>query len=168
MTAKAKQDIERIAPANVDAERTILGSILLECSCPEEIEHMGQWLATKVLDADDFFLDSHRKIFQAMGELIEDGSAVDIITVAERLDAKKELADVGGRGYLCHLTEGLPHRLHLKSYVRIVKAKSLQRQLITVCTLAVERAYEGVSGFEVITQLTESLKEIEDTAKRGI
>lgn len=168
MTAKAKQDAGPVAPASVEAERTILGSILLECSCPEEVEHMAQWLATRALDAEDFFLDSHRKIFQAMGELIEEGSAVDIITVAERLDDQKELPGVGGRAYLCHLTEGLPRRLHLKSYVRIVKAKSLQRQLINVCTLAVERTYEGVSGFEVIAQLTESLKEIEDTAKRGI
>src|SRR6195952_6179985 len=96
-------------PASVHTERVILGSML---SDPVAVVD-----ATAKLQADDFSLDSHRRIYGAMLELSELGHAIDFITVAEVLIRRKELEAVGGRAYLMSLTEGLPRHLAIESYV---------------------------------------------------
>jgi replicative DNA helicase len=107
-------------PANVAAETAILGAILLNNGHYRE--------AAGRIEAADFSLDAHRRVFLRMGELLIDGRSVDIVTLAEQLQRKKELPAVGGVAYLASLTEGLPRRLSIEEYVRIVKDKSLLRQ----------------------------------------
>jgi replicative DNA helicase len=156
-------------PANVPAEMSILGAILLECSCREKEEWHTTWDATaKVLESEDFSLDSHRRIYLRMTELIDEDSQIDIVTLANKLAEEKEIENIGGVAYLAGLTEGLPRRPNIRSYVKIVKAKSLLRKLILSCSSAVNRAYDGGSGFEIIATLKEQINEIEDTAKRGL
>ena len=70
-------------PANINAERAILGAILLECSCSEKSEWMSQWEIAAALDPDDFFLESHRFIFLRMNELIQKDTQVDIVTLCD-------------------------------------------------------------------------------------
>jgi replicative DNA helicase len=123
---------ERGLPANIDAERAILGGVLLENILYNE--------AAERLRAEDFALDSHQRIFARMGELIDSGRAVDIFTLAEELARRKEVEAVGGVSYLASLTEGLPRRISIEDYVRIVKDKSLLRQLIGICSNAITRA----------------------------
>jgi replicative DNA helicase len=154
-----KRETEPETPANIDAEKSILGAVLLD-----NADH----ILTACLDADDFFLDSHRRIFLRMGELIEAQSAVDIVTMVEELRAQGEIETVGGRAYLFSLTEGLPRRPSVKDYVRIVKAKSLQRRLIAACESAIKKAYAGESGFTIIEVLRERLEEIDTDARRGL
>ena len=89
-------------PANVDAEKTILGAILLDNAAHSE--------AAEKLDADDFSLDSHRRIYLRMSELMDSQRAVDIVTLANELARYKEVEAVGGVAYLASLTEGLPRR----------------------------------------------------------
>src|SRR6202008_1772199 len=134
---------ERGLPASIDAERSILGAILLENhSYNEAAERIG---------AEDFALDSHRRIFSRMAELIDAGRAVDIVTLAEELAKRKEVEAVGGVAYLASLTEGLPRRLSIEEYVRIVKDKSLLRQLINICSTAITRAADqGEEAFDVL------------------
>ncbi len=96
-------------PANIDAEKTILGAILLDNAAHSE--------AAEKLEADDFSLDSHRRIFLRMTELMNEQRAVDIVTLANELARMKEVEAVGGVAYLASLTEGLPlpagdRRLH--------------------------------------------------------
>src|SRR5258708_4611457 len=122
-------------PASVHAEMTILGGMLVD---PVAIVD-----ATMLLRTDDFALDSHRKIYSTMLHLAEVGHAVDIVTVAEELRRKKELDSVGGVAYLASLSEGLPRKLSIESYVRIVRDKSLMRQLMTVCDLRSEERRVG-------------------------
>jgi replicative DNA helicase len=119
-------------PANVDAERTILGAILLDNAAHAE--------AAERLEADDFSLDSHRRIYLRMSELLTSQRAVDIVTLAEELARNKEIESVGGVAYLASLTEGLPLRPVIEEYIRIVKDKSLLRRLMAICSAAIARA----------------------------
>ena len=109
-------------PASVAAETAILGAILLNNGHYQE--------AAGRIEAADFSLDSHRRVFLRMGELLIDGKSVDIVTLAEQLQRNKELPAIGGVAYRASLTEGLPRRLSIEEYVRIVKDKSLLRQTI--------------------------------------
>src|SRR6201998_2213025 len=119
-------------PANIDAEKTILGAILLDNAAHAE--------ASERLTADDFSLDSHQRIFQRMTDLREEQRAIDIVTLANELAKYKEIESVGGVAYLSSLTEGLPRRPVIEEYIRIVKDKSLLRQLMLICSAAIARA----------------------------
>ncbi len=119
-------------PANIDAEKTILGAILLDNTAHSE--------AAEKIDADDFSLDSHRRIFLRMSELMNSQRAVDIVTLANELARYKEVESVGGVAYLASLTEGLPRRPVIEEYIRIVKDKSLLRKLMAICSMAIARA----------------------------
>jgi len=130
-------------PANVDAEKTILGAILLDNAAHAE--------AAEKLEPDDFSLDSHRRIFQRMSELIDSERTVDIVTLANELARYKEVESVGGVAYLASLTEGLPRRPVIEEYIRIVKDKSLLRKLMAICSAAIARAADqGETALEVI------------------
>jgi len=147
-------------PASVHAEMTILGAMLVE---PLAITD-----ATMLLTADDFALDSHRRIYTAMLRLAEAGQAVDIVTVAEDLRRQKELDAIGGVPYLASLSEGLPRKLSVESYVRIVRDKSLMRQLMTVCDMGmVDAADQSQEAIDVLNNVSNRLMEISDHAVTG-
>ncbi len=144
---------ERGLPASIDAERSILGAILLENHSYNE--------AAEKLKADDFALESHRRIYSRMEELINSGRAVDIVTLAEELARRKEVESVGGVAYLASLTEGLPRRLSIEEYVRIVKDKSLLRQLIHICSTAITSAADqSEDALEVLNAAESRLLEV--------
>jgi replicative DNA helicase len=158
-------------PASLAAETAILGAILLDNRHYQE--------AGGLIDATDFSLDSHRRIFLRIGELLVEGRSVDIITLAEQLQRAKELSVIGGVAYLAALTEGLPRRLSIGDYVRIVKDKSLLRQTIVeshrVGTMAgdqsdsaeqvlaeAESAFRRIAGKAITSGLTSVAEYIED------
>jgi replicative DNA helicase len=145
-------------PANVDAEKTILGAILLDNAAHSE--------AAEKLEPDDFSLDSHRRIFLRMTELMDLQRAVDIVTLANELSRYKEVESIGGVAYLASLTEGLPRRPVIEEYIRIVKDKSLLRKLMGICSLAIARAADqGESALEVLGAAESQLMEV---TERGI
>jgi replicative DNA helicase len=109
-------------PANIAAETAILGAILLD--------NRHYQAAVCHVEARDFSLDSHRRVFLRIGELVNAGKNVDIVTLAEELQRHRELSSIGGAAWLASLTEGLPRRPSIEDYVRIVKDKSLLRQAI--------------------------------------
>ncbi len=147
-------------PASLHAEQTILGAMLVE---PLAIVD-----ATMLLKTEDFSLDSHRRIYEVMLHLSEVGYAVDIVTVAEDLRKKKELEAVGGMAYLASLSEGLPRKLSIESYVRIVRDKSLMRQLMSVCDLGMmEAADQTLEAIDVLNQVESRLIEISEHAVTG-
>ncbi len=140
-------------PANIDAEKTILGAILLDNAAHSE--------AAEKLESEDFSLDSHRRIFLRMSELMNSQRAVDIVTLANELARYKEIEAVGGVAYLASLTEGLPLRPVIEEYIRIVKDKSLLRRLMAICSAAIARAADqSETALEVLgaaeTQLLEA------------
>jgi len=147
-------------PASLHAEQTILGAMLVE---PVAIID-----ATMLLKTDDFSLDSHRKIYDVMLHLNEVGYAVDLITVSDDLKRRKELDSIGGMAYLASLSEGLPRKLSIESYVRIVRDKSLMRQLMTVCDLGMmEAADQSREALDVLNQVAGRLMEISEHAITG-
>jgi replicative DNA helicase len=147
-------------PTSVHAEMTILGAMLVE---PVAIID-----ATMYLKVDDFALDSHRKIYSAMMVLSQAGHAVDIVTVSEDLRKRKELDSVGSVAYLASLTEGLPRKLSVESYVAIVRDKSLMRQLMTVCDVGMAAAADqSEEALQVLNNVSSRLMEISDQALTG-
>lgn len=145
-------------PANADAEKTILGAVLLDNAAHRE--------AAENLITDDFSLDSHRLIFQRMTELIEGRHAVDIVTLANCLAGYKdnnvrEIALVGGVAYLASLTEGLPRRPVIKDYISIVKEKARLRRIMGVCEQAMVKAKDQTeTAAAIVKWMGEKLKGI--------
>ena len=153
-------DQQQGRPESVQAEVTILGAMLLE---PLAILD-----ATMKLQSDDFSLDSHRRIYAAMLHLQELGQAVDLITVGEELRKRKEIEAVGGPAYLASLTEGLPRNLSVENYVRIVKDKSLLRQLMSVCDLGMTQAADqSQDAISVLNDVEQRLMDISESALTG-
>ncbi len=158
MASLSDVSLDRGLPASVEAERSILGAILLDNHSYNE--------AAERLRAEDFSLDSHRRIYARMAELIDGRHAVDIVTLSEELARRKEVEAVGGVAYLASLTEGLPRRPSIEEYVRIVKDKSLGRQLIGICSTAITRAAD--QSEEALAVLDAAESGLLEVSERGI
>ncbi len=142
-------------PASIDAEKTILGAILLDNTAHSE--------AAEKLEADDFSLDSHKRIYMRMSELMDEQRAVDIVTLSHHLAKYKEVESVGGVAYLASLTEGLPRRPVIEEYIRIVKDKSLLRRLMMICSAAIARAADqSETALEVLGAAEAGLLEVSE------
>ncbi|MFN3326163.1 MAG: replicative DNA helicase [Bryobacteraceae bacterium] len=120
----ASQDLafEKGLPANLDAERFVLGAILMDDSSYVSV--------AGTLEAEDFSLEKHRRIFLRMGELYARGERIDRVTLANELLRHGQLESCDGLAYLVSLDDGLPEIYSLDSYVRIVKDKSVLRRII--------------------------------------
>lgn len=127
------QELTR-TPQNLDAERALLGGILLD---PEALHE-----AVSVARAEDFAIDSHRRMFAAMQALSEAGHPVDMVTLAEELTQREELKRIGGAAYLASLTDGLPRRPSVEHYARMVRDKAVLRRVMHICEVAGGRAQE--------------------------
>jgi replicative DNA helicase len=135
-------------PANVEAERSILGAILLDnLSYNQAAEH---------LKPEDFLLDSHRRIYSRMVDLAESSRAIDLITLAEELDRHGESEAIGGVAYIAGLLDGVPDRPSIEHYIKIVRDKALLRGLIHTATAAIARASEQSEFAEDILNDTEA------------
>jgi replicative DNA helicase len=129
-------------PANIEAERSILGAILLDNhSYNEAAEH---------LKPEDFSLDSHRRIYTRMVDLAESSRPIDLITLRSELDRHRELEAVGDIGYVSALLDGVPDRPSIEHYVRLVRDKALLRGLIHAANAAIARAAEQADPAEEI------------------
>ena len=141
-------------PASVEAERAILGAIMLDNEALDE---------AKDLLPDDYALDSHRRIFLAMGELRAAGRTVDIVTLPNHLGDPK---DIGGVAYLASLTEGLPRRPVIAEYIRIVKEKAKLRRIIGGCEVAIKACMaQETSASEIVGKLGTDLSGIRKVGK---
>lgn len=145
--------LDALLPCNVDAERTILGAVLLDnAAWAQVVTH---------LRSDDFSLDSHKRIALRMKKLADAGRAVDIVTLANELENNHETEAVGGVAYLASLTEGLPRRPAIEEYIGIVKDRSVLRKTITVCQSTIEAAMDrSRAGLEVLGELQKNTEAI--------
>ncbi|MBM3728201.1 MAG: replicative DNA helicase [Acidobacteria bacterium] len=126
---------DRGLPANLDAERYVLGSILLDPSAYISV--------AGAVSTEDFSLEANRRIFTRMGEIYERGEKIDRITVANELMRQGQLESVGGLAYLVSLDDGLPQYYNLDSYVRILREKSTLRRLIFHAQAVIDRCFLG-------------------------
>src|SRR5690349_24416551 len=138
---------ERTLPHNLEAERSVLGAVLLHNDAFN--------LAAEVIDANDFFRDAHRRIFDKMVKLIERGDAVDLITLKEELGRAGEIDEVGGPAYIAALVDGVPRSTNVEHYARIIKEKSTLRSLIFSANKIIANAYDGGEEADVILDQAE-------------
>lgn len=115
------------------AEQSLLGSVLID---PESLNQVAD-----LLDSDDFYLSEHKQIYLAMKELFLANSEIDVVTLIDMLVVKGIYDKSGGEDYIRTLTEAVPDALNVKDYARIIKEKSVLRQLIDACGEISEQAY---------------------------
>ena len=135
-------------PANVDAERSILGAILLD--------NFAYNQAAEHLRVEDFSLDSHRRIYTRMVDLAESSRPIDMITLIEELERHKDLQAIGDVAYVSSLVEGVPERPSIEHYVKIVRDKALLRGVISAATTAIARASDQSDAAEDVLSDTEA------------
>ncbi|HEY2906928.1 MAG TPA: DnaB-like helicase N-terminal domain-containing protein, partial [Vicinamibacterales bacterium] len=138
---------ERTLPHNLEAERSVLGAILLHNDAFN--------LAAEVIDSKDFYRDAHRRIFDKMVKLVERGDAIDLVTLKEELGRSSELDEVGGPAYIAALVDGIPRSTNVEHYAKIVKEKATLRNLIYSANKIVASAYEAEEEADVILDQAE-------------
>lgn len=138
---------ERTLPHNLEAERSVLGAILLHNDAFN--------LAAEVIDSKDFFRDAHRRIFDKMVKLAERGDAIDLVTLKEELGRAGELDEIGGPAYITALVDGVPRSTNVEHYARIIKEKATLRNLIFSANKILTTAYEGGEDADVILDQAE-------------
>jgi len=153
---------EKGLPVNVDAERFVLGSILLDDNLYIQ--------AAGLLAPEDFSLEKHRRIFRRMGELNDRGERIDRITVANELMKYNELESCDGLSYLVSLDDGLPQTPNLESYIKLVKDKATLRRIIFASQHMINRAMMAEEGPEEILAGAEEtiLKLGEEQVRSGL
>jgi len=121
-TRQKTESLEKLPPQNIEAERGLLGSLLLDKSAVIKVADF--------LEPRDFYQKNHQQIYQAMLELFEKGQPIDILTVSSKLSGKKMLSQIGGRSYLTELINSIPTASHVLNYAKIVQKKRILRGLI--------------------------------------
>jgi len=149
----------KLPPQNIEAEQSVLGSILLENSAINRV--------LEVLSAGDFYSEAHRKIFNVAVELSEKNEPVDLITLSNALKDKNMLDSVGGTTYLASLVDNVPSAANAANYSKIVKEKAILRGLITSATEIIENCFETGSDVDNILDKAEhSIFEISENKVR--
>jgi replicative DNA helicase len=152
----------RAPPQNLDAERSALGGVLVK---PSAIDELLTGLA-----ADDFFLPSHREIFEAMLALDKRRQPIDVISLADELKTRGALPRLeGGESYLVTLAQGVPTAENIDHYIRLVKEKATLRRLIGACAEIQSRAYGEFGVYEEFLDEAENaiFKVAQQTRREG-
>jgi replicative DNA helicase len=146
----ASTALDRGLPQNLEAERAILGSVLLDNSALN--------VALENLTKDDFFSDSHRLMFEEMVAISSRNRSIDLVTLAEELSKNGLLEKTGGAAYLAALTDGVPvgSTASIAEYARIVKEKSIIRKLINASNNVIARCLEATDDPEALIDLAQS------------
>lgn len=144
----ASGEIDRGLPMSIEAERAVLGAVLLD--------NFAFTQTAGILTADEFALDSHRRIYQAMVDLSAESMPIDFVTLTEQLAQRKEVEAVGGVQYVTSLTDGLPRVKNIEQYVRLVKDKARLRRLIMLADSAMRQAYDQADPAQTIISAVEA------------
>lgn len=140
----------RIPPHSLDAEESVLGSLLLD---KESI-----FLVAPLIASHDFYKDAHQRIYQSILELYEKGEPIDLVTLTDALKRAKSLTKVGGSAYLARLVERTATSVHTEAHAKIIKGLSSKRQLIKHASSLVEIAFdEGVDSKLLLDKAEKSI-----------
>lgn len=140
--------LQRVPPQNLDAERAVLGSLLLVN------EHIGHVIDT--MSTDELYARSHRAIYQAILDLYNRGEAIDFLTLQDELRRRGELEVVGGVEYLAGLTDVVPSAANVRHYARIVRETAALRALIQAATDILSTAYDESEPADQLLDKAES------------
>jgi replicative DNA helicase len=137
-----REPFERTLPNSAEAERAILGAILIDNGLISQ--------AIELLRPEDFYVPSHRRIFLGMIALFERGAEINAILIGEELKKENALESVGGVSFIANLTYGLPHSTNIAHYAKVVRGKSMLRQLIKAANKITQEALEEEDEPEII------------------
>ncbi len=151
----------KVPPHSIEAEQSVLGGLMLDNSSWDKV-------GDEVSEVD-FYRRDHRLIFSAIKSLAEESSPFDVVTLAEWLDKQGELENVGGINYMGTLVTNTPSAANIKSYAKIVRERSVLRQLIQVSNDIADSAYqpEGRKISELLDNAEKKVFDIADQGARG-
>jgi len=150
--------MERVPPQNLDAERSLLGSMLLD---KDAVINVSGWLRPH-----HFYDQRHSKIYENILYLFENSLPIDVVTISDRLKKQKELKKIGGRAYLAELSSSVPTSAHVEEYGNIVKEGATRRGLISCATKMVEMSYNEEKAIHEVVDRSEKL--LYDIAQEGV
>ncbi len=151
-------NMERIPPQNIEAEKSVLGSILLD---KDALIEVSGWLLP-----NHFYDDRHSAIYQNILELFEGGLPIDLVTVSDILKKKRLLSKLGGRAYLTELASFVPTSAHAEEYANIVKETATRRGLISSSSEITQLAFDETMSVSEVVDRSETL--LFDVAQAGI
>ncbi len=141
-------ELRKIPPQQIEAEQSLLGGIMVDSS--------GLPAALEILKGDEFYKESHRIIFTAFQDLFEKNEPIDILTVTNLLDNRKQLEGVGGASYLATLIDAMPASSNVGAYAKIVSEKAVLRRLIQTANEILSFAYGGGKSSEEVLDAAEA------------
>ncbi|MFA5848232.1 MAG: replicative DNA helicase [Thermodesulfovibrionales bacterium] len=146
---------DKLPPQNIEAEQSILGAIMIENDAlPKVIE---------IISREDFYKESHRKIYDAMIELFDKSEPIDLITIAEELKKRNEIDAVGGEAYLSSLASQVPTAANIRYHSKIIREKALLRSLIKSASEIASKVYEeNLDADELVDQAERIIFNISD------
>ncbi len=151
--------VEKLLPQNVEAEAGVLGSLLID---PEAIVQVADFLRP-----DDFYREAHRLIFQAVLDLYESGEPADLITLADELQRRGKLDEIGGISYVSSLANQVPTSRNAAHYARIVEHKSTLRRLIHAAGQIAGVAYNEPDADDALDQAEKLIFDISQRSTRS-
>ena len=137
----------KLPPQNIEAEQSILGSVLLENHAINA--------AQEIINHNDFYNEAHRKIFSVIADLADKNEPVDLITLSNALKDRNLLDSVGGTAYLASLVDNVPSAANISNYAKIVKEKAILRGLIGSATEIINSCYETGSDVDQVLDKAE-------------
>jgi replicative DNA helicase len=153
MSVQSEVSLQKLPPQNIEAEQMVLGAILIENDSINKV--------IEILSPDDFYKDTHRRIFTVMRDMLETGDAIDLVTLSDALRGKTGLEAVGGASYLATLVSLVPTAANIKHHARIVREKAVLRKLIHSATDIITQSYED-------SRTVVNIDELLDRAEKSI
>lgn len=150
---------DRLPPQNIEAEQSVLGSVLLNAE--------ALVAAMEYVDEDAFYRRAHQLIFKAMIDLYEDNQAIDVITIKDKLEANDQLEDIGGASYLAEIAGVTPTAANVSYYAKIVEDRSLLRNLIATANEIAQSGYEDHDDVpEVLNNAEQKILQVSEKRNR--
>jgi replicative DNA helicase len=146
-SSEKPQNGGRVPPQSIDAEESVLGSILLD--------NQAINICLERIRSEDFYKSSHQIVFEAMAKLSDKREPIDIITLGQQLRAMGQLESVGGAQTLSYLASSVPNSANVPYYVRVIKEMSIRRRLINESTDIINSAFEMEGEIEDFLDSTE-------------
>ena len=151
---------ERIPPRNEEAERSVLGAVMLNREVLFDV--------LEEVEADDFYNSAHKEIYRAINQLYRESKAVDVLTVSEELKRRGVLQMVGGRAYVAQLTLDVPSTVNAVEYAKIVSEKATLRKMITASEDITDKGYRAeMDASEILDYAEKSIFSIAERNQKN-
>lgn len=159
MTEVSAEILDRLPPQNLDAEKSVLGSLLLDSARCDDV--------AEVLRVDDFYADAHQKLFRHLMAMHDAGDRIDAVLLKERLIRQGDFEAIGGMAYLADVAQSVPYAANALHYAKIVAGKASHREMIHVATDLLRSAYGEEDAAEVLNRTERALARIGQTNAEG-